>query len=126
MSRASNKQNPNQNEKVDKASRRKRRAERNMMRTIRHIHKLLDAFQAGVLHGFSNDGWTDMAATYRKLSPFLATGEYNALGHIWRSTWTTAPDQESVERLVNAIKDRVEGKNARQGSHFGQNDSLTF
>lgn len=98
----------NENPTDDKVSRRKRRAERNKMRTIKHIHKLLDSFQDNVLRGFSHDGWNDAAGTYRQLSPFLAPEEYNALGHIWRTTWTQDASPETVTGLVNAIKTRVE------------------
>jgi len=93
----------------DKLTRRRRRAERNKMRTIKHIHKLLETFQDGVVQGFSNEGWVELAGVYKQLSPFLATSEFNALGHVWRSTWTQEPDQQTIAELISAIKFRVEG-----------------
>lgn len=110
MSKDSVKNSDSQSKDSDKTTRRRRRAERNKMRTIKHIHKLLDSFQEGVLSGFSNDSWVELAGTYRQLSPFLATNEYEALGYVWRTAWTQNPDQDSVEQLIGAIKDRVEGK----------------
>lgn len=92
----------------DKITRKRRRAERNKMRTIKHVHKLLDSFQSGILNGFSNEGWTELAGTYRQLSPFLATNEFLALGHIWRSTWAQEPNVESVSTLINSVKARIE------------------
>lgn len=104
----SNDPRENIDNREDKVTRRRRRAERNKMRTIKHISKLLESFQEGVIRGFSNEGWIELAGIYKQLSPFLATSEFSALGHVWRSTWTQEPDQQTIAELISAIKFRVE------------------
>lgn len=91
----------------EKTMRRKRRTERNKMRTVNHISKLLDNFQDSLVRGYNDDSWNELANTLRQLSPFLAPEEYEALGCTWRNAWTQEPNPEDVVMLTEAIKSRV-------------------
>lgn len=99
----------NENTKEDKTTRLHRRAERNKVRALRHVIKLLELYQEGVLRGFSSDGWGELASLYNQLSSHLTLEEYNALGHAWRVTWTQNLDStsETICPIVREIKSRL-------------------
>lgn len=90
--------------------RRRRRAERNRMRTIKHVHKLLDQVGDNITNGFNHSRWTSAAGALKQVSAFLAPEEYHALGKIWRETYASEVPAAQIESIVSMIKERVEGK----------------
>lgn len=91
----------------EKTVRRKRRTERNKMRTINHISKLLDIFQDTLVRGYSDESWNELAGTLRQLSSFLSPEEYDSLSVTWRNAWTREPVPGDVVAITEIIKSRV-------------------
>ena len=91
------------------ANRRKRRADRNRMRTIKHVHKLLDQVQEGVSGGFNHLGWSNAANALKQVSAFLSPQEYSEIGVTWRETYAAEIPGTQLEGIVSRIKKRIEG-----------------
>lgn len=111
------------NSKVDPetaADRRKRRADRNRLRTIKHVHKLLDQIQEGISDGFNHLGWSNAAMALKQVSVFISPLEYTDIGSTWRNIYAVddANSQfasSELEDIIRVIKKRIEGedKNAK-------------
>ncbi len=98
------------------SNRRKRRAERNRMRTIKHVHKLLDQVQDGVGNGFSHHGWSNAAAALGQVSQFLTPEEHTAIGVSWRETYASDITGAQLQAVVGRIKGRIEGESNKTAS----------
>lgn len=93
------------------ADRRKRRADRNRMRTIKHAHKLLDQIHEGVANGFSHLGWSNAANALKQVSAFLTPEEHSNIGIAWRHTYAYNTPSTQLEDIIHTIKKRIEGEN---------------
>ena len=94
------------------AERRKRRADRNRLRTIKHVHKLLEQIQEGVSGGFNHLEWSNVANALKQVSSFLSPEEYFNIGQVWRETYTTEIPGPQLEDILHTIKKRIEGEDA--------------
>ena len=90
------------------ANRRKRRADRNRLRAVKHAHKLLDQVAEGSQGGFSHLGWSNAASAFAQVSQFLTLEEYSNIGQAWRETYADELPSTQLEELVAGIKHRVE------------------
>ena len=116
MSKDHNNNNKSNNSKKtthsrsDDINRRKRRAERNHLRTIKHIHKLLDQIVEGVGTGFNHHGWCNAASALQQASSFLEPQEHKAIGNAWAPLYAeSVTSNDQLAWTISKIKERVAG-----------------
>lgn len=96
--------------KQNSDNRKKRRAERNRIRTIKHIHKLLDQIVEGIDSGFNHHGWCNAATALKQASMFLDPQEYQAIGDLWAPLYVESRrSNEELVSVVSRIKERIAG-----------------
>ena len=78
---------------------------------MKHIYKLLDLYEKGVLQGYTHSSWNELAAVFRQLSPFLEPEEHQMLGSLWSTTWMEPANLDQTTEAVASIKDRLEYRN---------------
>jgi len=96
------------NRLADKTFGRKRKVDRNKIRTMKHVIKLLDIFYDGTVQGFSDESWAEMTSAYNQISAFLTLEEHQKLGRLWSMTWSAPPDLVETDKLVKEIKNRIQ------------------
>jgi hypothetical protein len=89
------------------ATRKRKRAQRNKERLISHQSKLLDNLAAGILEGYSDEGWANLTKLYHQVSDFITPDERRQLGALWRNSYVGTPDLLQVSETVNLVKARL-------------------
>lgn len=106
------KSNNTSNSGTKAGNRKRRRTERNRIRTIKYIHKLLDQIVEGVGTGFNHHGWCNAANALKQVSIFLEPYEYQAIGALWGPLYAAnnrRGTNEDLDLIVTRIKERVAG-----------------
>ena len=85
----------------------RKRAERNKVRTNKHVGKMLSLFATGVVRGYEDQDWRYMSQLFRQLSPYLMLEEVNALGKLWRTSFAEEPSQITINNIVGMVADRL-------------------